>query len=190
VSAGIAFALGAAVPLAITLIVSTAVESWAIFVAALVSLTLTSLVASGAGELSVRRTLQTEVDDNIFAMGDCAACPWPGNERNVPPRAQAAHQQASFLLRALRCRLEGRPLPEFTYRDFGSLVSLGHFSAVGNLMGGLIGGSMLVEGLFARFMYMSLYRLHIAALHGYPRMMLDTFAHWLRRTTLPRVKLH
>jgi vacuolar iron transporter family protein len=57
VSAGVAFALGAAVPLAITLIVSTAVESWAIFVAALVSLTLTSLVASGAGELSVRRTL-------------------------------------------------------------------------------------------------------------------------------------
>jgi len=37
--------------------VSTAVESWAILVAALVSLTLTSLVASGAGELSVRRTL-------------------------------------------------------------------------------------------------------------------------------------
>ena len=32
-------------------------ESWAILVAALVSLTLTSLVASGAGELSVRRTL-------------------------------------------------------------------------------------------------------------------------------------
>jgi NADH dehydrogenase len=57
-------------------------------------------------------------------------------------------------------------------------------------MGGVIGGNMLIEGLFARFMYMSLYRLHIAALHGYPRMVLDTFAHWLRRTTLPRVKLH
>ena len=151
---------------------------------------LEGLPVTRLGQLSVKRTLQTEVDDNIFAMGDCAACPWPGNERNVPPRAQAAHQQASFLLRALGSRLEGRPLPEFTYRDFGSLVSLGHFSAVGNLMGGLIGGSMLIEGLFARFMYMSLYRLHIAALHGYPRMMLDTFAHWLRRTTLPRVKLH
>jgi NADH dehydrogenase len=49
---------------------------------------------------------------------------------------------------------------------------------------------MLIEGLFARFMYMSLYRLHIAALHGYPRMVLDTFAHWLRRSTAPRVKLH
>ena len=60
----------------------------------------------------------------------------------------------------------------------------------GGSMGGVIGGNMLIEGLFARFMYMSLYRLHIAALHGYARMVLDTFAHWLRRTTLPRVKLH
>jgi NADH dehydrogenase len=142
------------------------------------------------GQLNVRRTLQTEVDNDIFALGDCAACPWPGNERNVPPRAQAAHQQASFLLNALARRLEGKPLPEYTYRDFGSLVSLGHYSAVGNLMGGLIGGNMLIEGLFARFMYMSLYRLHVAALHGYPRMVLDTFAHWLRRSTAPRVKLH
>ncbi|HEY3596652.1 MAG TPA: NAD(P)/FAD-dependent oxidoreductase [Paraburkholderia sp.] len=151
---------------------------------------LDGLPVNRLGQLSVRRTLQTETDDNVFALGDCAACPWPGNERNVPPRAQAAHQQASFLLKAFANRLEGRPLPEFTYRDFGSLVSLGHFSAVGNLMGGVIGGNMLIEGLFARFMYMSLYRLHIAALHGYARMVLDTFAHWLHRTTLPRVKLH
>jgi NADH:ubiquinone reductase (H+-translocating) len=151
---------------------------------------LDGLPVNRLGQLVVRRTLQTEIDDNIFALGDCAACPWPGNERNVPPRAQAAHQQASFLLKALAARLENQPLPEFTYRDFGSLVSLGHFSAVGNLMGGVIGGNMLIEGLFARFMYMSLYRLHIAALHGYARMVLDTFAHWLRRSTLPRVKLH
>lgn len=142
------------------------------------------------GQLVVRRTLQTVTDENVFALGDCAACEWPGNERNVPPRAQAAHQKASFLLKALAARLSNQPLPQFTYRDFGSLVSLGHFSAVGNLMGGLIGGNMLIEGLFARFMYMSLYRLHIAALHGYPRMVLDTVAHWLRRSTLPRVKLH
>jgi NADH:ubiquinone reductase (H+-translocating) len=151
---------------------------------------LDGLPVNKLGQLIVRRTLQTESDNNIFALGDCAACDWPGHERGVPPRAQAAHQQASFLLKSMGLLLEGRPLPEFTYRDFGSLVSLGHFSAVGNLMGGLIGGSMLIEGLFARFMYQSLYRLHIAALHGYARMVLDTFAHWLRRTTLPRVKLH
>ncbi|HEY2020907.1 NAD(P)/FAD-dependent oxidoreductase [Paraburkholderia sp.] len=151
---------------------------------------LDGLPVNRLGQLIVRRTLQTEVDDNIFALGDCAACQWPGNDRNVPPRAQAAHQQATFLLKAIAARLGNRPLPEFTYRDFGSLVSLGHFSAVGNLMGGVIGGNMLIEGLFARFMYMSLYRMHIAALHGYSRMVLDTVAHWLRRSTAPRVKLH
>ena len=166
---------------------------WAAGIQAPPALAALGLSTNRLGQLVVRRTLQTEVDDDVFALGDCAACPWDerdGKPRNIPPRAQAAHQQASFLLRALSQRLAGRPLPEFRYRDFGSLVSLGHFSAVGNLMGGLIGGSMLVEGLFARFMYTSLYRLHVAALHGYPRMMLDTVAHWLRRTTLPRVKLH
>jgi NADH:ubiquinone reductase (H+-translocating) len=154
---------------------------------------LDGLATNRLGQLIVRSTLQTETDDNIFALGDCAACPWPGGEkadRNVPPRAQAAHQQASFLLKSLERRLDGRPLPDYTYRDFGSLVSLGHFSAVGSLMGGLIGGNMLIEGLFARFMYQSLYRMHIAALHGVARMVLDTVAHWLRRSTAPRVKLH
>jgi NADH dehydrogenase len=151
---------------------------------------LDGLAVNHLGQLNVRATLQTETDDHIFALGDCAACAWPEEKRNVPPRAQAAHQQASFLLKALEARLAGGALPEFRYRDFGSLVSLGHLSAVGNLMGGVIGGNMLVEGLFARFMYMSLYRLHIAALHGWPRMVLDTLAHWLRRSTLPRVKLH
>ncbi len=151
---------------------------------------LDGLAVNRLGQLSVRATLQTETDDAIFALGDCAACAWTEQNRNVPPRAQAAHQQASFMLKAIKARVAGLPLPTFQYRDFGSLVSLGHFSAVGNLMGGLIGGNMLVEGLFARFMYMSLYRLHIAALHGWPRMILDTVAHWLRRSTLPRVKLH
>jgi NADH dehydrogenase len=151
---------------------------------------LDGLPTNRLGQLIVRRTLQTETDDNIFALGDCAACPWPGNERNVPPRAQAAHQQASFLFKSFERLLQGKPLPDYTYRDFGSLVSLGHYSAVGSLMGGLIGGNMLIEGLFARFMYMSLYRLHVAALHGYARMVLDTVAHWLRRSTAPRVKLH
>ncbi|RKP56515.1 NAD(P)/FAD-dependent oxidoreductase [Pararobbsia silviterrae] len=151
---------------------------------------LDGLATNRLGQVLVRPTLQTETDDAVFALGDCASCAWGTSERRVPPRAQAAHQQASFLFEALLRQMDGKPLGAFEYRDLGSLVSLGRFSAVGSLMGGLIGGSMFVEGLFARFMYMSLYRLHIAALHGYPRMMLDAIAHWLRRSTMPRVKLH
>ena len=102
---------------------------------------------------SSQQTLQTTRDPDVFALGDCAACPWPEGKREgatVPPRAQAAHQQATLLVRTVAARLDGRPLPEFRFRDYGSLVSLGELSAVGTLMGILIGGSMLVQGLIAR----------------------------------------
>jgi len=151
---------------------------------------LDGLAVSRSGQVVVRQTLQSETDPDVFALGDCASCRWLATGGTVPPRAQSAHQQAKFLARALTRRLEGKPLPEFHFQDFGSLVSLGHFSAVGNLMGGLIGGSLLIEGLVARVMYQSLYRMHILALHGYWGMVLDTISHWLRSKTHPRVKLH
>lgn len=148
------------------------------------------LPVSRMGQIVVGPTLQSETDPDIFAFGDCAAAPWAEKQTTVPPRAQAAHQQATFLYDALRARLAGKPLPQFGFKDLGSLVSLGHFSAVGSLMGGLIGGSMFIEGLMARLMYTSLYRMHVLALHGAIGMGLDTVTHWLRSKTSPRVKLH
>lgn len=141
-------------------------------------------------QLAVTQALQTTRDPDVFALGDCAACPWPGHDRVVPPTAQAAHQQASHLARTLRLRLDGRPPAPWVYRDFGSLVSLGQYSTVGSLMGALFGGAMFVEGLFARFMYVSLYRLHLYALHGFAKVVLDTLAKMITRRTEPRVKLH
>jgi NADH dehydrogenase len=142
------------------------------------------------GQVIVRQDLRTEIDDSIFAFGDCASCPSPDGGKPVPPRAQAAQQQAKFLLRALPLHLAGKPLPGFAFRDLGALVSLGRFNAVGNLMGNLVGGSLLVEGLFARLLYWSLYRMHIMALFGFGRTALDTLIHWLRGKTAPRIKLH
>jgi NADH dehydrogenase len=141
-------------------------------------------------QLVVRTTLQTTRDDHVFALGDCAACPWVGNGGNVPPRAQSAHQQASHLVGQIKRRLAGKPLAEYRYRDFGSLVSLGEYSTVGNMMGGLIGGSLMVEGAFARLMYLSLYKMHELALHGATKVTLDTLARLITRRTEPHVKLH
>jgi NADH dehydrogenase len=152
--------------------------------------TLDGLAVNRSGQILVRQTLQSETDPDVFALGDCASCKWMATGGTVPPRAQSAHQQASFLVKALERRLAGKPLPEFEFRDFGSLVSLGHFSAVGSLMGGLIGGNLLIEGVVARVMYASLYRMHVLALHGFWGMVLDTIGHWLRSKTSPRVKLH
>ena len=141
-------------------------------------------------QLVVRETLQTTRDDDVFAIGDCASCPWPGHERPVPATAQAAHQQASHLARMLPRRLAGKPLQPWRYRDFGSLISLGEYSTVGTLMGALMRGSLFVEGLFARFMYVMLYRMHLHALHGTTKVILDSIAKLVTRRTEPRVKLH
>jgi NADH dehydrogenase len=104
--------------------------------------------------------------------------------------AQAAHQQATHLFRTIRRRLKGEPPLPFVYRDFGSLVSLGEYSTVGSLMGFLAGRSMWVEGLFARLMYRSLYKMHERALHGTVKTALGSLARSLSRRTEPRVKLH
>ena len=142
----------------------------------------------------MKPTLQTTLDDKVFALGDCAACPWPdapgGAGGWVPPRAQAAHQQASHLLKQIKRQLAGQPLQPYRYRDFGSLVSLGEFSTVGNMMGGLVGGNLMIEGLFARLMYESLYKMHELALHGFSKVALETLARLITRRTEPHVKLH
>ena len=155
---------------------------------------LAGLESNRINQLVVRPTLQTTRDDDIFAMGDCAACPWPeanaGKGGLVPPRAQAAHQQASHLVGQIRRRLAGRPLRDYRYRDFGSLVSLGESSTVGNMMGGPIGGSMMIQGQFARLMYLSLYKMHELALHGFAKVALETLARSITRRTEPHVKLH
>jgi len=140
-------------------------------------------------QLVVKRTLQTTRDENIFAIGDCAACPLDDQGNNVPPRAQAAHQQASTLAKTIIRRLKGRAPLEYTYRDYGSLVAMGRYSTVGSLMGGLA-GSMMVSGFIARFVYLSLYKMHQAALYGWPRAILISFLHILRKGIDPQVKLH
>jgi NADH dehydrogenase len=149
------------------------------------------LETNAVNQLVVLPTLQTTRDENIFAIGDCAACPWVGQEgRNVPPRAQAAHQQASHLFHQIRRRLAGQPLQPWSYRDFGSLVSLGEYSIIGNLMGGLVGRNLWVEGLVARMMYNSLYKMHEYAVHGATKVSFDTLARLITRRTEPHVKLH
>ncbi|AAP86163.1 NAD(P)/FAD-dependent oxidoreductase (plasmid) [Cupriavidus necator H16] len=151
---------------------------------------LAGLETNRINQLVVRQTLQTTLDDNIFALGDCAACPWPEKNSIVPPRAQAAHQQASHIVGQVLRRLRGKPLRQYRYRDFGSLVSLGEYSTVGNMMGGLSGGNLMIEGSFARLMYLSLYKMHELALHGFPKVALDTLARLITRRTEPHVKLH
>ena len=154
---------------------------------------LDGLETNRSTQLVVHTTLATTRDPDVFAFGDCAACPWPEAGRAgaiLPPRAQVAHQQADMLVRSVDAKRRGKVLPVFRFRDYGSLVSLGELSAVGNLMGRLVGRNLFVQGLIARLMYASLYKLHQRSLHGAVHVVLDTLGRFLRGRVEPRVKLH
>ncbi len=148
------------------------------------------LESNWMNQLVVRQTLQTSLDDDVYAIGDCAACKWLGQEQNVPPRAQAAHQMASLVYKSIVNRMKGKPVPEYHYHDYGSLVSLGRYGTVGNLMGNLSRGSMMIEGLMARMMYLSLYKMHQTALFGPFRVVMLSLSHLFRRSVHPKIKLH
>jgi len=149
---------------------------------------LDGLATNNINQLIVDQTLKTN-DDNIFAMGDCAACPWPGHDGNVPPRAQSAHQQASTLSKSIVNRLKGKKLANYVYHDYGSLVSLGKYTTVGNLMGNLM-GTVSIGGFIARVVYLSLYKMHQVAIHGYFRTAMLTLSNIFRRSAHAKIKMH
>jgi NADH dehydrogenase len=57
-------------------------------------------------------------------------------------------------------------------------------------MGAITGGSLFIEGLLARLMYQSLYKMHMMALHGFFTVFLQTLARLITRRTEAQVKLH
>jgi len=151
---------------------------------------LDGLESDRVGRLIVGPSLQTTRDERIFAIGDCCCFVPEGQERPVPPRAQAAHQMAGAVLTNLSALMAGKALKNFVYRDHGSLVSLSRFSTVGSLMGNLIGGRMAVEGRLARFAYMSLYRMHLIGIHGWIKGLALIVVGHVNRIVRPRLKLH
>lgn len=149
------------------------------------------LELNGMQQIKVDETLRT-ADPAIYAIGDCAAAPWRETGKTVPARAQAAHQQASYLAPILSARIRGEtpPAQPFRFRDFGSLVSIGHAEGVGSLMGNLSGRKLLVEGWIARMMYAGTHWSHYAAVLGWWGASLRSLSRLLSRRSQPRVKLH
>ncbi|RTL49652.1 MAG: NAD(P)/FAD-dependent oxidoreductase [Bradyrhizobiaceae bacterium] len=128
---------------------------------------------------------------DIFAMGDCAAAPSHIGKGTVPPTAQAAHQQASYLTKALERRLVGETVGPFLFKPRGTLVSLGINEAACEFPALRRDNSVFpAYGTIAKLLYVSLYHMHRVALHGWLRATALFIADRLRRTTLPPVKLH
>jgi NADH dehydrogenase len=171
-------------------VIKADLKVWAAGVKAADMLATLGLETTRSNQLVVKPTLQTTRDDRIFAVGDCAWFVPEGQTRAVPPRAQAAHQMATTAFYNIRNLIRQKPLTKFVYRDHGSLVSLSHFSTVGSLMGNLVGGRMAVEGRIARFVYVSLYRMHLIAIHGWLKGLALILVGHVNQIVRPRLKLH
>jgi NADH dehydrogenase len=164
---------------------------WAAGIKAPAFLARLGLPVNAAGQLEVTPHLNVQGQADIFAFGDCAACT-TGDGRRVPPRAQAAHQQADYLCRSFlrQLRTGQQAGSSYVYRDYGSLVSVGPQTSVGTLMGSLKGRSWFVRGGLARLMYVSLHLMHHGAVLGWMRTCGLAVARSLVRRNTALVKLH
>ncbi|RQZ38257.1 NAD(P)/FAD-dependent oxidoreductase [Burkholderia sp. Bp9090] len=142
-----------------------------------------------ANQILVGPTLQATADEHVFAIGDCASLQPDGQERPLPPTAQVATQQAEHLAKHLPAWLEGKPLPPFAFHDFGALVSISDYDAFGTLgqFGFFRGG--FIQGRFAQFSHLMLYRRHQQALHGFSKATLLWLAERINGCVQPRIRL-
>jgi len=149
------------------------------------------LPTAKGGQVEVDAHLRVKGVPDVYALGDCAACV-DGKGNAVPPRAQAAHQQADYLVTTFLRKSKGEPPQDapYEYRDYGSLVSVGRDTSVGSLMGSLRGASWFVQGTMARMMYTSLHLMHHRAVLGTMRTAVLALARFLVRRATPLVKLH
>ncbi|MET0026030.1 MAG: NAD(P)/FAD-dependent oxidoreductase [Candidatus Thiodiazotropha sp.] len=172
------------------LVIAAGIKVWAAGIKGPDFLSSLGFTTNRINQLKVKPNLMLEDDERVYAIGDCAACPMNDQGDLVPPRAQAAHQQAAYLAKALCARLKQKSYDKpYRYRDYGSLVTLGRYSTVGSLMGAVT-GSVRVSGWIARWVYLSLYKMHQLTLFGWWRTGLTTLARMLRRSIDPVIKLH
>ncbi|MBC8751717.1 MULTISPECIES: NAD(P)/FAD-dependent oxidoreductase [Paraburkholderia] len=150
---------------------------------------LAGMETTRSNQIVVKATLQSTSDDNIFALGDCASLTLMDHERPLPPTAQVATQQAEHLARHLPAWLARAPLPDFKFRDYGSLVSLSDYGAFGTLgsFGFFRGG--FIRGRFAQMSHAMLYRRLQQALHGFGKAALMWSAEQINSLVQPKIRL-
>ena len=121
-----------------------------------------------AGRVIVNDDLSVPGHANVFAIGDTAHVV---NETGdlLPGVAPVAKQQGKYVAKLLLARLDGKTLPPFRYRDYGSLATIGRKSAVVQI------GHFKMKGFLAWVLWSVA---HIYFLIGF-RNRLAVALHWL-----------
>lgn len=90
--------------------------------------------------------------EGVWSAGDCASVPLAdGGGAPCPQTAQFAMRQGATLAENIGRYLTGRDLKPFTFKGLGELASIGHRTAVANIMG------LQFSGFLAWFMWRTIY---------------------------------
>ena len=120
------------------------------------------------GQVVVDGTLRVQGLDDVWAVGDCAQIPDPYNEGQFyPPTAQHALREGKVVAENIVAALRGESLKEFRFRTIGTLVALGHRTAVAEIYG------VRFSGLVAWLMWRSIYLSKLPGMERKVRVTLD-----------------
>jgi NADH dehydrogenase len=123
---------------------------------------------NSAGALVVEPTLQVSECSQIWAVGDCAQIPDPDHEGALyPPTAQHALREGRIAAENIAALLRGRSPRPFRFRTIGTLVALGHRTAVAEVRG------WRFSGFFAWFLWRTVYLSKLPGLEKKVRVALD-----------------
>lgn len=125
-------------------------------------------------QLIVKKTLQTTLDDFIFAIGDCASYQ-EKNKKLFPPRAQSAHQMAKICFKNILLLIKFKKLKNYKYKDHGFLISLSKFATIGQINKFLFLKKIKISGKLAKIIYLSLYKIHLIKIYGFFKTIILTF---------------
>jgi len=88
-----------------------------------------AVASDRAGRVQVKADFSVPGHPNIFVIGDAAAA--NGSDgKPLPGIAPVAKQQGRYVANLLIARANGKTLPGFRYRDFGSMATIGRKRAV------------------------------------------------------------
>ena len=98
---------------------------------------------SRGGQVVVDGTLRVQGLNDVWAVGDCAQIPDPDSEgRFYPPTAQHALREGRVVAENISAGFAGKAFQEFRFRTVGTLVALGHRTAVAEIRGRRFSGQL------------------------------------------------
>jgi NADH dehydrogenase len=119
------------------------------------------------GRVVVDECLEVPGSPGVWAVGDCALIIDARSKTPAPPTGQHATREARCAARNIVATLRGRPKTPFSFPGLGKLGSLGHRSAVAEVLG------VKLSGLLAWFLWRSIYLLKMPGLERKIRVATD-----------------